>query len=241
MTSTNWYALQVRTGFELEIAENVKRFAQMKNLKEQIKDTFAGVKKIVRMTTRGRKLDSEAVLTGYIFVKLDELTGTLWHFLKSVPGVYKILDMLPISSEEIEKMHLECAGEVEVRIDVKVETSDVSEKAENESQCVAEEFSTPAVQRDEKGVMGSERCTHSVGTEGVRKTTLFGKLFRSFEKGSKEIFRIPISVYKDILDFDIGLRDRVNERNPQYILSSIRSFFQISVEELSRFEKRYLN
>jgi transcription antitermination factor NusG len=228
-TTFNWYALQVRTGFEMDIANKVLQFAKMRNFSDHVYDVFAGVKKIIRMTGKGRKLEADPVLTGYIFVKVAHMSNEVWHFLKSVPGVYRVLDMLPISSEEIERMHDNCRGEVEIRMNTEegaleqtFETIEIQESQETERGLtvnVGEE------------VAGTQCGLNNQNIEFVQsqsaneeEETILKQVMRSFTKGAKEIWRIPIAIYNAAMEFDPGLRDRKNEGNPRYILAAIRNF-----------------
>lgn len=227
-----WYALQVRNGFELEIADRLNQYAAVKNLHSLIKGIFAGVKKVVKMTPKGRKLNIDSVLTGYIFVKLDELTAELWHFFKGLPGVYKVLDSSPISSEEIEKLHSLCKGEVEVKID---ENSEINKAAEE----VCE--GTPSI--EEEPTVTEPVCTDSQTevecTSGNKNnTSLLTHCYEVIRKGAHSMLRVPIDVYRRAMEYDDGLKDSRNERDLKFILQALKNYATDVLLVKKRYDKK---
>ncbi|OZQ85754.1 transcription termination/antitermination NusG family protein [Paenibacillus sp. VTT E-133291] len=234
----SWYALQVKTGQEFEIAEVIYKYANFKNLADKITDIFSGVKKIVKMTSKGRRIDAEPVLNGYIFVKLlQDMTGEIWHLLKNVPGVFKVLDMLPISEEEIEHLQKKCVGEIEFKIEVKDETElDKQEHIttvidENEEAHLCSDTTLNEVRNDLNGTDASDKLEVNKKQRFSQKGestpySYIKTLMYSFIKGGKKVFRIPLPVYREILEADELLENPQNERNPYFILWVAKRHFR---------------
>jgi len=242
VTTSNWYALQVRTGFEMDTANKVLHFAKMSNLTDLVHDVFAGVKKIIRMTGKGRKLEADPVLTGYIFVKVAQMSNEMWHFFKSIPGVYKILDMLPISAEEIERMQDNCRGEVEVRITPLEVEQPVSTNEVVDSEEAIERGMTLVFEQENTEKMDAQLVQHSTSpsvnheiqaVETSNKESVLKQVMTSFVKGTKEVWRIPISLYNAAAEYNNDLKDKKNERNPRFILTAIRDFVCHVMKEVS--------
>lgn len=111
-----WYALHVKTGSELLIAENILKISALRNLSDSIIATFSGIKKVVGMKKAGRRLSAEILMPGYIFVQVANYSPQVWHFLKEISGVFRIFDQLPIDEQKINELYDQCKGEVEVEI-----------------------------------------------------------------------------------------------------------------------------
>ncbi|KGP78388.1 MULTISPECIES: transcription termination/antitermination protein NusG [Paenibacillus] len=235
-----WYALQVKTGFELEIAHRLNQYAVVKKVNGLIHGIFAGVKKVVNLTTKGRKLNVDSVLSGYIFVKLEDLSAELWHFFKEVPGVYKVLDWSPISSEEIEHLHNQCKGEVEVEVPFKAEEPTVSHQSldslhnpntvESCQQSIEEETN---VTEDYQTIYNSDIDADN----NVEKLSLFSLAFDIVRKGKRTLMRIPISLYREVREWDTGLTELRNEKSPRYVWNSLVNY----MKSMKRTSNKVLN
>lgn len=77
-----WYALHVRSGGEQNVLRDV---AQAENL-----DALTPMERVVRVTPRGRRERSRALMPGYVFVRCD-MTPELWQLLRHTSGVLRIL------------------------------------------------------------------------------------------------------------------------------------------------------
>lgn len=169
----SWYALRVKTGYEVRVAEQIDRFHQATGFKEKIIDICDGAKRIVQLTEKGRKRSDEPMYPGYIFVKVESMTKSMWNFLRNVPGVCKVLDALPVNEEEIEQVYQICKGEVEIQV------------PSNESPCIDE---------NSNDVKLEENSSSSQSLINVEA------LLRFLKKGTRHLIRIPTFVYRTLIE-----------------------------------------
>ncbi|MCL9662113.1 hypothetical protein L2089_15570 [Paenibacillus hunanensis] len=202
--NAQWYALQVSTGSELMISNNIMKMAQVKGISDQVIDTFACVRKVIQLKKQGRKFSAETLLPGYIFVRVIEFSPHIWHFFKEIFGVIRVLEETPIAEHEIEHLYSQSSGELEVQMEqqegvaVDVE-SDLSSL--NTSQA---SFSSVGGQEEENDSYTSLNHNDMLST-AVEEVTVglqeakAKKLVRSIQKLGKTFIRVPLAIYRYVL------------------------------------------
>ncbi|MGB9845899.1 MAG: transcription termination/antitermination protein NusG [Desulfotomaculales bacterium] len=109
-----WYALQVFTGQELEIAYRVEQRARC--LAQGITRVVAGLKHVARLGADGRvaRRTYERVIPSYIFIEVPgPLTADIYQLVRSVPGVCRIFAE-PIADQEMQPVFSAIEAQVEV-------------------------------------------------------------------------------------------------------------------------------
>jgi len=106
-----WVVLHVHGGREMDVKWVIdERLKRIQPLAALIHETVAPVRQVAVHSTKN--IINEQVIKGYVFVRCT-MTGHLWHYLRSMPFVFKILGC-PVSDEEIRSLgpHLERMAEL---------------------------------------------------------------------------------------------------------------------------------
>lgn len=99
MNAVSVFAIQVQTGKENDTIKDI-----IKNQKNGlIKEDYEAINLEITVK-QGNKSIKKALLPGYILIKTQNMTSSLWHSLKSRIGVINIL-FSPIPMEEIEILY----------------------------------------------------------------------------------------------------------------------------------------
>ena len=106
MTS-QWYVVQVFSGFEKKVAQSIKEQAQQKGMADQIEDVLVPTDSVVEMR-KNKKVNAERkFFPGYVLAKM-EMTDESWHLVKNTPKVNQFLGSrskpMPISDKEAERL-----------------------------------------------------------------------------------------------------------------------------------------
>jgi transcription antitermination factor NusG len=118
-----WYALQVATGYELEVACRIEqRAAQVQS--GLITRVVTGLKHVARIASRDSIAHTyERVIPSYLFVELDgSINANIYQFLRSIPGIFRIFTTA-VPEEEMRRVFAAIEPEVEVLNDDVEETS----------------------------------------------------------------------------------------------------------------------
>lgn len=105
---SEWFILQVRSGEEKKILENIRSQAQKKGLLDKIDETLIPSEEVIEMK-KGKKISSERrFFPGYLLMKMI-MTNDVWHIIKNVPKVSGFLggkkgEPTPVSEVEIDKI-----------------------------------------------------------------------------------------------------------------------------------------
>lgn len=106
-----WVVLHVHSGREMDVKWAIdERLKRIQPFEDLIHETLAPVRQVAVHSTKN--IISEPVIKGYVFVRCS-MTGNLWHYLRSMPYVFRILSC-PVSEEEIRSLepHLERMAEL---------------------------------------------------------------------------------------------------------------------------------
>jgi transcription antitermination factor NusG len=204
---TTWYALQVNSGLEFKVSELVKQIVRLKRVDSLVLSVLSGCRKIVRKTVAGEKSVPQSMYPGYIFVELKEMTKPVWHFLREIPGVCKVIDSKPVEQNEIDHVIQVCIDHAELEIVVEQE-------------------------RTQRWVQSS--CDQNdTNCKNEKKETFLQKMIQFIQKGKKQIIKIPIKIYNQAANYDQRLSGPIEEKEPHFILSIIYSLMQYITKESS--------
>ncbi|MED0677588.1 transcription termination/antitermination NusG family protein [Aneurinibacillus thermoaerophilus] len=209
---SGWYAIQVRTGCEIRVADKIQKLTTY-----GILAVSTGLKKIVRLSEKGRQLAADVLYPGYIFVKVESLTDSIWHLIKSLPFVQRILDSRSILEEEMEIVLEETSCEVEVVVQCANTNNEVEP-------VICEESS---LQADKEARVSS----HTPQEKKFNLISFFSEAFFTFNKKDKVFVRIPTDVYQDSLAFSCNA---IDERNPYQILKMVYRFCQYVIDSVKK-------
>lgn len=109
--NAKWYVLHTFSGYENVAKENLKLVIENFNLKERVFDIVIPTQDVVEEKPNGKKVVvSKKILPSYIFIKMD-YGDDIWHAITRTRGVTGFAGPkgrpLPLTEEEIQKMHLE--------------------------------------------------------------------------------------------------------------------------------------
>ena len=104
----DWYILQVYSGAEKKVLDNILVQADKKGLKDKIEHWLIPSEDVIEMK-KGKKINSERkFFPGYLLMKML-MTDELWHIVKRTPKVSGFLGgkkgvPSPVSQKEIDKI-----------------------------------------------------------------------------------------------------------------------------------------
>jgi len=107
MSGTNWYIINVLSGYEKKVVSLIKENAVKKQVIDAFRDFVIPVEHTVEIK-RGKKVNTEKkMLPGYIMVFMD-LNDLTWNIVKNTQYVGKFLGTsntpLPISESEVKRV-----------------------------------------------------------------------------------------------------------------------------------------
>jgi len=102
-----WYVVNVYSGFEKKVAEQIREQVEKKGLDQQVERILVPTEEVVEVK-KGEKIKSERnFFPGYILVKMD-LTDEAWHLVKNTPKVSGFLGARgkpsPVSPGEVDRI-----------------------------------------------------------------------------------------------------------------------------------------
>jgi transcription antitermination factor NusG len=184
------FALQVRTGEEINAKALIKKFA-VYYCNESIQDIYAFetfTQQIGKRTTKKLR----TVVPGYIFVEIDmeTMSSEIWHFLKQIPNVVKVF-LEKIHEEEFcgffETVQNEQHPENKPAIEVELEQRDPEEIIH---------FSNTARSKDEKIDWLQQLRENSTDALGKLDNHAKGT-FSLFTKKDRTFLKMTYDLFKD--------------------------------------------
>ena len=102
-----WYVLQVYSGFEKKISQQIKEQAELKGLADHIGDIIVPTEEVMEVR-RAQKVNTERkFFPGYVLIHMD-MSDEAWHLVKDVPKVTGFLGNKhkpsPITDAEAERI-----------------------------------------------------------------------------------------------------------------------------------------
>lgn len=116
-----WYVLHTYSGYENVAKENLEIVIDKYSLQERIFDIIIPMEDVVEDKNGKRKVVTRKIMPGYIMVKMI-YGDDIWHAITRTRGITGFVGPkgrpLPLTEDEIRKMHLEKVEVVD--IDIKV-------------------------------------------------------------------------------------------------------------------------
>lgn len=104
-----WYVVNVYSGFEKKVSQNILEQARKKNLEHKFEEILVPTEEVVEVK-KGEKITKEQqFFPGYILVKMD-LDDQTWHLVRNIP---KVTGFLGTGSKP------SCISEAEVHVIMK--------------------------------------------------------------------------------------------------------------------------
>lgn len=105
--SFRWYVVNVYSGFEKKVSEQIQEQASKKGLASHIGDILVPTEEVVEIK-KGAKVTSERqFFPGYILIKMD-LSDEVWHLIRHTPKVSGFLGArgkpTPVSQGEVDRI-----------------------------------------------------------------------------------------------------------------------------------------
>ena len=103
-----WYILQVYSGFEKKVTDNILLQSEKKGLRDNIEEVLIPSEDVIEMK-KGKKINTERkFFPGYVLMKML-MTDDLWHIVKTIPKVSGFLggkkgEPSPVSQKEIDSI-----------------------------------------------------------------------------------------------------------------------------------------
>jgi len=103
-----WYILQVYSGFEKKVTDNILLQSEKKGLRDNIEEVLIPSEDVIEMK-KGKKINTERkFFPGYVLMKML-MTDELWHIVKTIPKVSGFLggkkgEPSPVSQKEIDSI-----------------------------------------------------------------------------------------------------------------------------------------
>lgn len=110
-SKAKWYVLHTFSGYENVAKENLKLVIENFNLHDRVFDIVIPTQDVIEENAKGKKVVvNKKLLPAYIFIKMD-YGDDIWHAITRTRGVTGFAGPkgrpLPLTDEEIQKMHLE--------------------------------------------------------------------------------------------------------------------------------------
>ena len=119
---SKWYVLHTYSGYEAMVKDSLEKLIENNNLQDYIKEIIVPMEQVIEEKNNKRKLVQRKTIPCYVFIKIA-YTNDLWFSITNTRGVTGFVGPggrpLPLSDEEVKRMHLEkiVAADVHVRID----------------------------------------------------------------------------------------------------------------------------
>ena len=102
-----WYTLQVSSGFEEKVENEIKQRIKGVDMSDKIFDVMVPREKTIEIKNGNRKVLDKKIFQGYVLVEA-KLTDEVWYILRNTPGVTGFVGAgntpTPVSENEIKEI-----------------------------------------------------------------------------------------------------------------------------------------
>lgn len=102
-----WYAIHTYSGFEENVAENLKLRIETMDMSEKIFDVLVPKEKKIKIKNGKRRVTEEKIFPGYVLVEMI-VTDDSWYVVRNTPSVTGFIGAgttpTPIAPDEIEAL-----------------------------------------------------------------------------------------------------------------------------------------
>lgn len=81
-----WYAIHTYSGYEDNVAENLKRRVETMGMQDKIFDVMVPIEKKIKIKNGKRRLVEEKIYPGYVLVEMI-VTDDSWYVVRNTPNV----------------------------------------------------------------------------------------------------------------------------------------------------------
>lgn len=124
--SGHWYVLHTYSGYEDNVARNLKQRIESMGMEEKIHQVIVPREKKIRVKNGKRKTIEERLFPGYVLVKMI-VTEDSWYVVRNTPNVTGFVGSgttpTPVSQEEVDRL-LKRMGEDEPKYKIDVAEGD---------------------------------------------------------------------------------------------------------------------
>src|SRR3989339_1071982 len=103
----NWYVIHTYSGYEDQVAENIKQRIESMNMQDRIFDVIVPTEKQIGIKDGKRRIIEKKILTGYVLVDMI-VTDDAWYVVRNTPNVTGFIGFgvrpTPMSKEEINRI-----------------------------------------------------------------------------------------------------------------------------------------
>jgi transcriptional antiterminator NusG len=121
-TEPKWYVLHTFSGYEAVAKQNLEQVVENGNLQNRIFEVVIPTEDVIEENDGKRKIVTRKSMPCYIFIKMI-YGDDIWHTITHTRGITGFVGPkgrpLPLTDEEIRKMHLE-----KVKVDFTLEVGD---------------------------------------------------------------------------------------------------------------------
>lgn len=102
-----WYVLHTYTGYEDQVAENLRQRIESMDMQDKIFDVIVPVEKQIEIKNGKRKTVEKKIFPGYVLVNMI-VTDDSWYVVRNTPNVTGFIGLgvrpTPMSPEEIKRI-----------------------------------------------------------------------------------------------------------------------------------------
>lgn len=102
-----WYVVNVYSGFENKVAQNIREQAEKKGLADKFSEILVPTEEVVEIKKGAKVATERRFFPGYMMIKM-ELTDDAWHLVQSHPKVSTFLGgkgkPTPITEAEVQRI-----------------------------------------------------------------------------------------------------------------------------------------
>ena len=123
-SSCHWYAIHTYSGYEENVAENLRQRIESMGMSDKIFDVLVPTEKRIKIRNGKRRTITEKIFSGYVLVKM-KVTDDSWYVVRNTPNVTGFIGAgtipTPLSDKEIESIKKRMGvSEPKYKIDVNI-------------------------------------------------------------------------------------------------------------------------
>jgi transcriptional antiterminator NusG len=121
-----WYVLHTYSGYEENVAQNLKQRIESMDMEEKIFDVIVPIEKKIKIKNGKRRVVEEKIFPGYVLVEMI-VTDESWYVVRNTPNVTGFIGAgtvpTPVSENEIKQLQKRMGvEEPKYKIDLAVDT-----------------------------------------------------------------------------------------------------------------------
>lgn len=119
--NAKWYVLHTYTGYENMVKDNLMLVFKKNDLLDKLVEITIPMEDVVEEKNGKRKIVQRRMMPSYVFVKMD-YNNDMWHIITNTRGVTGFVGPkgypLPLTDDEVKRMHLEKPVVVDVNFEI---------------------------------------------------------------------------------------------------------------------------